>query len=99
MLIYNSSDVRRVRVNDRHPEPLTPSWYGDSVGHYEGDTLVIDTVGDNFGNCPCCVLGVLDRLSRAGGLQRQSGQDIGKAVAAIGKGEHVHVHNLKTKRW
>jgi hypothetical protein len=37
--------VRRVRVNDRHPEPLTPSWYGDSVGHYEDDTLVIDTVG------------------------------------------------------
>jgi (2R)-sulfolactate sulfo-lyase subunit alpha len=27
------------------------------------------------------------------------GQDIGKAVAKIGKGEHVHVHNLKTKRW
>jgi (2R)-sulfolactate sulfo-lyase subunit alpha len=27
------------------------------------------------------------------------GQDIGKAVAPIKKGEHVHVHNLKTKRW
>jgi (2R)-sulfolactate sulfo-lyase subunit alpha len=27
------------------------------------------------------------------------GQDIGKAVAPIAKGEHVHVHNLKTKRW
>jgi (2R)-sulfolactate sulfo-lyase subunit alpha len=27
------------------------------------------------------------------------GQDIGKAVADIKKGEHVHVHNLKTKRW
>ena len=27
------------------------------------------------------------------------GQDIGKAVADILKGEHVHVHNLKTKRW
>ena len=27
------------------------------------------------------------------------GHDIGKAVAAIKKGEHVHVHNLKTKRW
>ncbi len=25
--------------------------------------------------------------------------DIGKAVAAIAKGNHVHVHNLKTKRW
>lgn len=27
------------------------------------------------------------------------GQDIGRAVADIQKGEHVHVHNLKTKRW
>jgi (2R)-sulfolactate sulfo-lyase subunit alpha len=27
------------------------------------------------------------------------GQDIGRAVADIAKGEHVHVHNLKTKRW
>ncbi len=27
------------------------------------------------------------------------GEDIGKAVADIAKGEHVHVHNLKTKRW
>jgi (2R)-sulfolactate sulfo-lyase subunit alpha len=25
--------------------------------------------------------------------------DIGKVVAPIRKGEHVHVHNLKTKRW
>jgi hypothetical protein len=47
LIIYTapSTDVRRVRLNDRHPEPLTASWYGDSVGHYEGDTLVIDTVG------------------------------------------------------
>ena len=27
------------------------------------------------------------------------GQDIGKMVADAAKGEHVHVHNLKTKRW
>jgi (2R)-sulfolactate sulfo-lyase subunit alpha len=27
------------------------------------------------------------------------GQDIGQAKADIRKGEHVHVHNLKTKRW
>ena len=38
-------DIRRVRLNEHHPAELTPSWYGDSVGHYEGDTLVIDTVG------------------------------------------------------
>lgn len=27
------------------------------------------------------------------------GQDVGKAVADIGQGEHVHTHNVKTKRW
>ncbi len=27
------------------------------------------------------------------------GHDVGRAVATIGKGNHVHVHNMKTKRW
>ena len=27
------------------------------------------------------------------------GHDVGRAVTAIGKGRHVHVHNMKTKRW
>jgi hypothetical protein len=30
-----------------HPKNLEPSWYGHSIGHWEGDTLVIDTVGFN----------------------------------------------------
>ena len=37
--------VRHVRMNKPHPARVTPSLMGDSVGHYEGDTLVIDTVG------------------------------------------------------
>jgi hypothetical protein len=41
--------VRHVRTNAQHPAKLTPSWYGDSVAHYEGDTLVIDTVGVRVG--------------------------------------------------
>jgi hypothetical protein len=41
--------VRHVRMNEPHPAHVTPSWYGDSVGHYEGDTLVIDTVGIKVG--------------------------------------------------
>ncbi len=45
MLYDADHQVRRVRMNQPHPAKLTPSWYGDSVGHYEGDTLVIDTVG------------------------------------------------------
>src|SRR5258705_1411470 len=50
-ILYSNPDheVRRVRMNARHPARVTPSWYGDSVGHYEGDTLVIDTVGVKTG--------------------------------------------------
>ena len=40
---------RRVRLNEPHPAHVSPSWYGDSVGHYEGDTLVVDTVGIKIG--------------------------------------------------
>jgi hypothetical protein len=36
-------------MNQQHPANLVPSWYGDSVGHYEGDTLVVDTVGVKVG--------------------------------------------------
>src|SRR5450631_1174304 len=38
-------EVRHVHMNKPHPAQVKPSWYGDSVGHYESDTLVIDTVG------------------------------------------------------
>jgi (2R)-sulfolactate sulfo-lyase subunit alpha len=36
---------------------------------------------------------------QAGDTLLKYGNDIGKAVAAIGKGRHAHVHNVKTKRW
>ncbi len=49
MLYDEDHEVRRVRMNALHPAQVTPSWYGDSVGHYEGDTLVIDTVGFKIG--------------------------------------------------
>ena len=44
ILYLRDHEVRRVRMNESHPAHVTPSWYGDSIGHYEGDTLVIDTV-------------------------------------------------------
>ena len=54
VLILNMFDhqVRRVRLNAPHPANLALSWYGDSVGHYEGDTLVVDTVGIKPGPYP-----------------------------------------------
>jgi hypothetical protein len=48
-LYPNDHQVRYVRMNQPHPAQVTPSWYGDSVGRYEGDTLVIDTVGVKIG--------------------------------------------------
>jgi hypothetical protein len=49
MLYVFDHEVRHVRLNQAHPAKLTPSWFGDSVGHYEGDTLVIDTIGIKTG--------------------------------------------------
>jgi hypothetical protein len=40
---------RQVRLNQPHPAQVSPSWYGDSVGHYEGDTLVVDTIRIKIG--------------------------------------------------
>jgi hypothetical protein len=45
VLYSGNNEVRRIRLNDTHPSSLKPSWYGDSVGHYDGDTLVVDTIG------------------------------------------------------
>lgn len=36
---------------------------------------------------------------KAGDTIWKYGQDIGKAIADIAQGEHLHVHNVKTKRW
>jgi hypothetical protein len=44
-LYEQDHEVRRVRLNSFHPPDVKPSWYGDSVGYYEGDTLIVDTVG------------------------------------------------------
>jgi hypothetical protein len=40
--------ARHVHLTDRHSPDVKPSWFGESIGHYEnGDTLVVDTVGLN----------------------------------------------------
>lgn len=50
LLLYMSGHlVRHVRMKATHPAHVIPSWQGDSVGHYEGDALVIDTVGQKVG--------------------------------------------------
>jgi hypothetical protein len=38
---------RVVSINGTHPADPDPTWMGDSIGHWEGDTLVVDTIGFN----------------------------------------------------
>jgi hypothetical protein len=76
-LIYvNGQNVRHVRMNAQHPAHVTPSLSGDSVGHFEGDTLVIDTVAikpspwpviDRYGTPHSDALHVVERYRLIGG--------------------------------
>jgi hypothetical protein len=84
-IIYNQDDqVRRVRLNDTHPANLKPTPMGDSVGHYEGDTLVIDTVGiktgpyamvDRYGSPVSEGLHVIERYRLIDGAAAKEAQD------------------------
>lgn len=47
MINSGNTEIRHVYMNVPHYTHLTPGWYGESVGHYEGDELVVDTVGFN----------------------------------------------------
>ena len=47
MIFDGDMQVRHVYMDVPHSKNPKPSWYGESVGHYEGDTLVVDTIGQN----------------------------------------------------
>ncbi len=46
-LYERDHQIRHVYLNQPHSDSRGRTWYGDSVGHYEGDTLVVDTIGQN----------------------------------------------------
>ena len=63
------AQTRHVYMDVAHTESPKPSWYGESVGHWEGDELVIDTIGfndrtfvDNFGTPHTDQLHVVERF-------------------------------------
>ena len=47
ILVEMSHDVRLVRLNAKHRTDGVKPWFGDSIGHYEGDTLVVETTDFN----------------------------------------------------
>ena len=45
ILVESRHVYRLIPLNEKHPEDLDPSYLGDSVGRWEGDTLVVDSTG------------------------------------------------------
>jgi hypothetical protein len=68
MILTSFSDVRHIHLADKHSDNVKTSWYGESIGRYEGDTLVVDTIGldertlvDGFGTPHTKQLHVVER--------------------------------------
>jgi hypothetical protein len=85
--------LRHVYLTDRHSARVAPSWFGESIGHYEnGDTLVIDTIGlsngisyiDNFRTPHSEKLHVVERFTLAAD---------GNNLSAIAKVEDPDAYN------
>ena len=45
MLLQQDNQVRHIYLDVPHSKNVKPSWYGESDGHYDGDSLVVDTIG------------------------------------------------------
>jgi hypothetical protein len=77
MVFSGDQQVRHVYLDVPHSENVKPSWYGESIGHYEGDTLVVDTIGlndktflDNFRTPHTDKLHVVERWKLIDGRER-----------------------------
>jgi hypothetical protein len=45
LILTGGNEVRHIHLTDRHSANVETSWYGESIGHYEGDKLLVDTIG------------------------------------------------------
>lgn len=68
ILYQRGMTVRHIYLNTAHRDNPKPQWFGDSIGHYEGDTLVVDTIAqdtrsktDRFGTPKSDAMRVVER--------------------------------------
>ena len=106
-IVYDqNANVRRIRMNAAHPAELVPSPMGDSVGHWEGETLVIDTVGvkvdpfisvDRFGTPQSDAMHVVERYRLIDGALAKAEMDTyEKREGTVGGGGRVAGYNPDT---
>jgi hypothetical protein len=99
-IVYDqNANVRRIRMNATHPAELVPSPMGDSVGRWEGETLVIDTVGvnaddftsvDRFGTPQSDAMHVVERYRLIDGAAAKAAMDTyEKREGTVGGGGRV----------
>jgi hypothetical protein len=69
MILASFNDIRHIHLTDKHSHNVKTSWYGESIGRYKGDTLVIDTIGlddrtwvDGFGTPHTKQMHVVERF-------------------------------------
>ena len=92
-----NQNYRYIRMNASHPAGLKPTPMGDSVGHWEGDTLVIDTVGikvdqftsiDRFGTPQSDQMHVVERYRLIDGATAKAQTDaFSNAEGTVGGGD------------
>jgi hypothetical protein len=95
--------VRRIWLTDKHSEHVTPSWFGESIGHYEnGDTLVVDTIGlsagkvsyiDNFRTPHSEKLHVVERFTI------EPGAKFMRALVTVDDPDAYNAPLTMTRRW
>jgi hypothetical protein len=99
-IVYDqNANVRRIRMNASHPAKLAPSPMGDSVGRWDGETLVIDTVGvkvdeftsvDRFGTPQSEAMHVIERYRLIDGASAKAAMDTyEKREGTVGGGGRV----------
>src|SRR5437764_3343756 len=69
LILMSFNDVRHIHLTDKHSANVKTSWYGESIGRYQGDSLVVDTIGiddrtlvDGFGTPHTKQLHVIERF-------------------------------------
>jgi hypothetical protein len=106
-IVYDqNANVRRIRMNAAHPAKVVPSPMGDSVGHWEGETLVIDTMGvrvdsfisvDRFGTPQSDAMHVVERYRLIDGALAKAAMDTyEKREGTVGGGGRVAGYNPDT---